>query len=263
MFLDYFGMAMLSTGDLDPVYFIPQLLSDHLKRDWLLAYWLFYDAGTAMRIALDTNTDGWTDAVTAADARHARRGTERRHMRGINFKKALASIEAYGQSWLWDDLMACRSFGEVKRVTKKLSGFGPWITFKMADMLERCLQVPISFEYSDIELYSSPKEAARLWDPERSLEEVMTTLQGMLPTLEAPPWLDRAIGVQELETMLCKWGSHVSGHYSVGKDIREVTHSLAEFPTLQSRYTEALHGYQERVSSKWPELQRYQSLASV
>jgi hypothetical protein len=42
----------------------------------------------------------------------------------------------------------------------------------------------------------------------------------------APPRHDRPVGVQEVETCLCKYKSYVNGHYPIGKDSRELRHAL-------------------------------------
>jgi hypothetical protein len=50
-----------------------------------------------------------------------------------------------------------------------------------------------------------------------------------LGDLRAPPRYERPINIQEVETILCKWKSHLSGHYELGKDIIEVRHGLLRY----------------------------------
>jgi hypothetical protein len=45
-------------------------------------------------------------------------------------------------------------------------------------------------------------------------------------TTPAPPSGNRMCGLQEIETILCKWKSHINGHYPVGNDVREIRHAL-------------------------------------
>jgi hypothetical protein len=49
-----------------------------------------------------------------------------------------------------------------------------------------------------------------------------------LGSLYAPPARDRLVNVQECETVLCKYKSHINGHYPPGKDTLEVLHGLKE-----------------------------------
>ena len=50
-----------------------------------------------------------------------------------------------------------------------------------------------------------------------------------LGTYQAPPQMDRPINIQEVETILCKWKSHLNGHYPTGNDIAEVRHGLVKY----------------------------------
>jgi hypothetical protein len=44
--------------------------------------------------------------------------------------------------------------------------------------------------------------------------------------LHAGPDYKRPIGIQEVETVFCKWKSHCSGHYPPGKDSIEIREGL-------------------------------------
>ena len=56
---------------------------------------------------------------------------------------------------------------------------------------------------------------------------MVSVLVSQLKDLHAPPGRTRRIGIQEVETVLCKYKSHTHGRYAVGKDIEETYHSLA------------------------------------
>jgi hypothetical protein len=66
-----------------------------------------------------------------------------------------------------------------------------------------------------------------------------TMLKRKLGTLKAPPRFERRINIQEIETILCKWKSHINGHYFVGKDIQEIRHGLS-LNRLQCKLTSDL-----------------------
>jgi hypothetical protein len=101
-------------------------------------------------------------------------------------------------------------------------------------MLERLGLAPVKFTDDDIfSLYDAPREGAelmvKLHAPDKTVEPrvwALDRLKYVLGNWKAPPGDDRLIGVQEIETILCKWKSHKAGKYTVGKDIAEVGHAL-------------------------------------
>ena len=40
---------------------------------------------------------------------------------------------------------------------------------------------------------------------------------------------ERPVGLQEVETILCKWKSHMNGHYPLNNDIMEIRHGLKDW----------------------------------
>lgn len=120
--------------------------------------------------------------------------------------------------------------------------FGPWIAFKAADMMERVYGAPIQFSRDLGLMYEEPRAGLRLAIDHPLHEGRYNTLADCYEQLLkrfgqvlAPPdgpsfYHDskmgpggrRSCGPQEVETVLCKWKSHVSGKYWVGKDIHEV-----------------------------------------
>jgi hypothetical protein len=79
-------------------------------------------------------------------------------------------------------------------------------------------------------LYESPRKGAeliaKLSGKEMTVDQVLAKLEAKFSSFQAPPLYDRPVNVQEVETILCKWKSHTSGHYPVGKDIKEIRHNL-------------------------------------
>jgi len=118
--------------------------------------------------------------------------------------------------------------------------------FKVADMVERLALAPVEFTVGAA-LYDSPRKGAELlWEvthglgaaglPEAgpwALEYIVTSLSGHT----APPRQERPIGVQEAETILCKWHSYMGGHYHIGEDVAGCQQGLrwaARMTTAQS-----------------------------
>jgi len=61
------------------------------------------------------------------------------------------------------------------------------------------------------------------------LDEVHDVFNTMLVDFhgyKAPPYQDRSINIQELETVVCKYKSHCNGHYPLGLDTVDIYHGL-------------------------------------
>lgn len=259
-----FGKKLLETNDLDPVYIVlyeAQLPIELLKR-WLLSFWCFYHSGTASWISEGKGRDGIADEqwfldrlLKAAKSKDYPRCPERRHFRGQNALDSVAFISEWGVEGLWEEFGMYSSgrgksrsdaaqgrvpASEVMGYVQEWVGFGPWIAFKVADMLERLGILDIDF--SDAAIYKSPREGAEeLWKslngfkpyPPRSNYDVtkwaMDDLLEHLGEHKAPPRYERYVSYQEAETILCKWHSHLNGHYEVGEDIISLKKALLQF----------------------------------
>ena len=232
-----FGKDLIKTQDLDPVYtaMVATRGNSQSRALMFFAYTCLYHLGASTKIA------GWDTLQTAATNEGLRwpRGSERRHWRGAN---AQATID-YGRSkyatpeevvkyWATGSL----KFSAVSARVRELPAYGPWIAFKVADMLERVMFMPVDFSDCALGVYDEPRKAAALLltgDAEEKitdaqLTQVIEKLRTTLGDLKAPPTFNRIINVQEIETLLCKYKSHVNGHYPHGKDTREVLHGLRD-----------------------------------
>jgi len=232
-----FGRALIETLDLDPVYVAVHngpLGFDQLAR-WLVAYWCFYHAGVASALSEVAQPHCfWGEMKTAANSRRTPRGRERRHFRGELARSSLAQLsERWANPVAWvEALWERRTAREVISDVRRERGFGPWIAFKIADMIER-LGAPITFD-SDVLMYDEPSSAALAIANERGFSgtaearvlRVADGLAAALADLSAPPLHERAIGFQEVETVLCKWKAHRAGRYPLGIDSRELVAAL-------------------------------------
>jgi hypothetical protein len=70
---------------------------------------------------------------------------------------------------------------------------------------------------------------AKLKNEEAVVKGVVEYLMEVLADYPAPGRLDRKIGPQEIETVLCKWGSHLSGHYPLYNDLHEIKNSVSNW----------------------------------
>lgn len=245
-----FGHALLSTEDLDPLYVglhALQLPQDQLYR-WLVAYWCFYHVGFASWASEREGADFWGAMLEAGKNKSSPRfynlpsarwprAAERRHFRGQTCVTALRWMtlafprpEDLVRSIIISSMESGRwSQSAVMRETQKLPLFGPWISFKVADMLERVEGVPIEFDENIGLIYHEPLAGLKLWaewcgeTPALTVERHYAGLLEEFAGVPAPPVTPegRGVGPQEVETILCKWKSYMGGHYYVGKDIKE------------------------------------------
>lgn len=241
-----FGECLIRTGDLDPTYIAmssPNIDRNQLKR-LLLAYTCLYHLGASAQLSLRINKAFWDNLYAAAvnEGNQWPRGTERRHWRGDNAINSARSLMTYPTPEAvvdyWSGNGKTQTFIDVTTRVREAVGFGPWIAFKIADLLERVLKVPVQFSDCGLNMYEEPRKGAALiltGDEKYNigkaeLDDVVQALarHPKLRKLKAPPYLDRPINIQEIETILCKYKSHCFGHYPEGKDTKEVLHGLEE-----------------------------------
>lgn len=220
-------------GDLDPLYIA--LWKANLPYTQLckfsFAYWCFYHAGLCCKLSEQAGFFGALLEVVKGGTAYPR-GTERRHFRGKLAIESITAIERrfrrVGAEGIVDWIAeAAPIVGKVMGRVEQLPGFGPWISWKAADMLERLGLAKINFTEADlVRMFRSSKQgaeevcaAARIGS---GLVPAYQYLVAKLESLKAPPRYERPINVQEIETILCKWHSHLGGHYPVGKDSREL-----------------------------------------
>lgn len=232
-----FGKALLDNKDLDPIYDYLAAENrpyDHLRR-WMVAYSMFYHAGVANYLAPKANTVFWTTVLN--DMQPWPRGEERRHFRGKQALRAAKYMSQYRPEDIVNSWFIKPDFRSVAAAVRTIPIYGPWIAFKLADMGERVLRLPIDFSNCTLGIYKEPRAGAALVvhgddkarvteaEIEQAVEYITSTLNNL--GYKAPPWYDRPLNVQEAETILCKYKSHKHGHYPVGKDIEAVAKALA------------------------------------
>lgn len=241
MTINDFADQLISTGDLDPVYVAlcaVKLEQAQLER-WLFAYWCFYHMGVASYMSEFTNGRYWDQMAKAArnetppplGARWPR-GTERRHFRG---GASVGAVEAYSklpaEVWVMSLYQLKTADQIIKHVSSKWPLFGPWIGFKVADMLEVCAGIPVSFPPDILMLYKEPAACLDMLAAESLARYNKATIYNDLITHVSGRWEPaagrRVCGVQEAETVLCKYKSYRNAHYWVGKDTAEIRHHLS------------------------------------
>jgi hypothetical protein len=165
------------------------------------------------------------------------RGHERRHFRGEQGNLAMLSLRSRYPNDADDWLLTIQEkalsktgtgahvpFSTISEIVQEERGFGPWISFKVGDMLERLDLLKVDFTEAEVFMFKDPREAAfRLWRVKAGLSEhaipknpggvitdVVTYLTEHFKDHAAPPRKERPVGLQEVETILCKWKSHMN-----------------------------------------------------
>src|SRR5690606_22507373 len=153
-------------------------------------------------------------------------GHERRHFRAKIATESVAALcDRYrdnpenmvlyiGARWDEGDRLP---FKVVSARAQEHRGFGPWIGFKCADMIDRVMEVPVDFDQAAVFMFKDPEKAAMmLWEqreahkyPEGAKPKREAILSGVteylikqFADLTAPPLGDRPINIQEVETVL-------------------------------------------------------------
>lgn len=261
-----FGEHLLTSLDLDPVYVALDHCIRHFNWEpekvarWLLAYWCLYHVGAACWLSdVEDTEDYWKALMTAAVNKDPApaglpgpngepprwpRSAERRHWRGAAAVRCVEQLaQRYGTAKDMVEFMKGPTVAAVMARAKDHYLFGDWIAFKVADMLERVLGHPVSFDQGHVFMFDAPREAAlMLWRKEAGqhpsaqpldlnlvLEKVVAKLTQDFAGFKAPPRLDRPVGLQEIETILCKWKSHMNAHYPLWHDIEEINHGLDQW----------------------------------
>jgi hypothetical protein len=276
-----FGRQLIVTGDLDPVYIALRRVEwpEEQHKRWLVAYWLFYHPGFACWASEKEGDMFW--AVLDVAARNEvvsplgerwPRASERRHFRGEKAIKAIAELRRrFPLAGALVDFVdaAGPNYQMLFNRVCSLPQFGPWMAFKVADMLERCLDTPIDFDLGSVTMFDDPRKAAlmvykaksgfdptddsvKLKNPDAVILTVVEHLIKEFQDLSAPPSDNRPIGFQEVETVLCKWKSHVNGHYPVGKDCHEIRAGLAAWGAVSEAAREFYHEMPDATAIEEP-----------
>lgn len=246
-----FSKQLIQSEDLDPVYsvLVRAKLPPKLLSRWLVAYWCFYSAGFASYASERRGAAYWSclgeaaeNATEAPVSGRWPRGTERRHFRGKSAVRAVQELSsAYRTAAQLVDAVTADTCSAVMQLVSKHYMFGDWIAFKVADMLDRVVHRDVSFAQAEVFMFDAPTRGAELacskygdagQDSAAAVRWALGYLDGSLGSLPAPPSGDRLVGLQEYETCLCKWKSHVGGHYPVGKDCHELSEVLARWASV-------------------------------
>ena len=222
-FEDY-AKVDFAIGDNDPVYFAVRRARDVWGRDWAARFCVgmlaYYHMGTAVKAAEYEGAAFWDYLEEQYNT--APRGAARRHFRGSNGAKGLASMRAFAADPVqFFDNMPDTYLGIKELCQTKLAQFGPYFWLKIADYMDRCLGEEIDYDGLQYNLSTVPAKATQILYPKFSIPEAFELAcrrlynQGLL----APPTYERLIGPAEVETILCDWLHAKQGTNWLGADL--------------------------------------------
>lgn len=232
------GRRLIEVEDHDPLYsgLVRWDVRGSRKRRFMLAYWCCYSVGASHYLSQFVGAHFWAElrvaAVNEVEAPIGGRwprAHERRHWRG---QKCVDSVDWLSAKFKHPEeavlsLEGSRTLREVEDRMGSWPQFGPWISFKAADMLERVLGVPVTFPNSILTMYRDPLKATELARPLMGVETNQAVADTMLEAfggMMAPGFRGEAarlVNIQEVETVLCKWKSARGSHYHIGLDTRD------------------------------------------
>lgn len=239
-----FGRRLIETEDLDPVYvamYRAKLARIEIVR-FTVAWLMYYHTGLGCQIAesprmfsrmvyIAKHNDGFP------------RGSQRKHHRkepavksALDLRKRFKTGNECLQWLIAGESTAREMFFRVCEWV----GWGPCMAWRVPDIFERLGTYPALFVDSDVDLFfTSPKKGAILCAEMYGLDMETPELNAHLYLMEhlghmkAPPRYERTINIQETETVFCKWKSHMSGHYNVGRDTGRARQGFEAYPTSE------------------------------
>lgn len=265
--IEEFGKVLLESGDLDPVYIALHRMRENNEWEegqlyrWLLAYILCYHVGAACWLSEKTGVEFFAALHEAAENKMEAptggrwpRSSERRHWRGefaIEVVRRLYATyapvpELFIKNIAHTELEsgarpAAIPFSVLSGRVRNHHGFGSWGAFKLADLIDRIGIAPVDFSYDDVVIYKDPVLAAEMVYRQKhgltdnvkvkpeGVRAVFNYLIEHFSDYAAPPLYDRPVGVQEVESQLCKYKSFLNGHYPLYNDIREIHNGLKDW----------------------------------
>lgn len=225
-----FGKQLIDTGDLDPVYIAIHKsgLSSGDKVEFVLSWLMYYHCGLACWTLAQSRPVLDTLMLIAKASSGFPRGSQRVHHRGqvaVDSANDLLQSIKVARSFLPWTLQEGQTGRAVFYRICELVGWGPCMAWRVPDLWERLGLANTLLTDGDTDLFfSNPRRGAILCCEEYGLDTSNPCLSAHKYLMEhlghllAPPRYERTIGVQETETVFCKWKSHMVGRYKVGRD---------------------------------------------
>ncbi|ACV50131.1 conserved hypothetical protein [Delftia phage PhiW-14] len=235
--------AISKTWDIDPTYnAIHGAMKDmgEAKTHRVLAGMaLYYHLGFSCQLAEQSTDENFWD-VLGNNYEGTKRGTERRYFRGEQGRASLKYIKDNYKTPT-DFLLGLHrdKYSDLLKAFGPVPAFGPYFVWKMGDIYDRILGMPIQADNCIEHLPSEPFKGMELvrkemiargdasfadYTPQQMFEymESQTNKLGLI----APPAGDRLLDIREIETAMCGLKHFYTGTDYVGKDLVKHSESL-------------------------------------
>jgi hypothetical protein len=223
-FEDY-AKVDFALGDNDPVYFAVVQAREKWGKPWATRFCVgmltYYHMGTAVQAADLEGQAFWKFLDSKFST--APRGAARRHFRGANGTSGLLSMMEYSPDPNDFFVEMGNTYSSIMNNCKSgLRQMGPYFWLKIADYMDRCLEIPIK-NWLGLErnLSKVPAAACSTLYPFLPVPEGFALACKRLFDLNllAPPTYDRPVGPAEVETILCDWLHAKQGTNWLGADL--------------------------------------------
>lgn len=225
-----FAQVLIETNELDPTYPLIKNLHETMDKWWfsrfMIYFMLFYDLGGAIKCADNTRSANFWDYVTdASNNPQTKRGSARRHFRGLNASRAIAVLRGFDLYELVEDWHAPTYTELYRKMTTKYarSQMGPYFIWKLYDLQNICLDRPISLSLDEAVKFmpEEPRQNAAMAFPKASFRQVLTVMTAEVAELPHPV-REGYCGLAEVETILCAFKGYfgTKSHW-VGQDIAQ------------------------------------------
>lgn len=242
MSCEEFAINIVESGDLDPDYifllnvFNKLKLTDEQRATWIVMKTVVYNSCSEAEIFFRERT--FENVEYGAERRKHKRYAKRY----FEAFKAHAVGRAASVHRYFRGLPPSASVS--LQALRRIDGVGPWAAWKCLDLLERVLHLPVDFSSVDFRIaYEYPlkgilmlagheEDVTLLKDSSlyRDCLEISVNKIGAGRLCLSPPTRDRPIGVQEFETIFCKYHSYMHGHYTPGEDLHRLRRRVKASP---------------------------------
>jgi|11_taG_2_1085331.scaffolds.fasta_scaffold02966_8 hypothetical protein len=221
-----FSKSLLITGDIDPDYILIREKSKELgfnKKqvfNWILHKLVIYDSYSELEVITKQKK---IEDVKYGNERRKSKNKAREYLN--NIQKAFMDVDV--------ERFFSMNGNKIFNKIKTINGFGSWSAWKFMDLIDCCYGIKVDFDSIDFrKAYTFPLKGLLLVNnlPEdlkilndtktykRLLENAYSILKD-LKNCDTPHNGGKGLRLNELETLLCKYHSHMHNKYQSGQDI--------------------------------------------
>lgn len=250
-----FSKELFTIEDADPGYMMLARapMSVQQKMRFMTAWCAFYNPGIAAAASEYEGSRFWLYLHRVYPT--AKRASERRHFRGEAGRQALRAWEhMFDMPEQMVLHMQADTYPEVREKAKAVRLIGDYFVWKFADVQERVFRVPCVFP--PMAARHSPKvpqQGAKLINPDKSVLLTYKEIAAYMNShrMKSPPWYDRAMNMQESETVCCVYKQYRNGKWAPFTRTAKATKSLLATPSDTGELLlKALHSQVTKIKRK-------------